>query len=235
MRKLLASAIVSGLFSLICAIAAAATPAASAAPTWIAGQHYFLARQPQATNAPAGKVEVLEVFSYACPACNHFGPLMRRLKASLPATAQFGYLPASWHRNEDWPVFQRAFFAAQSLGLVERTHDAIFDAIWKTGELAIFDEGLRRPKQVLPAIADVAQWYVRKTGVTRLAFLTAAQSFGVEMSMRRADSVIRALPVDQTPTVVVNGKYRVTLQSAGGEEPLINVVKWLVDQESAHR
>ena len=126
---------------------------------WIEGQHYFRVEPAQATHAPAGRIEVVEVFSYACPACNLFYPVIDQLKAALPKQAHLSYLAASWHPEEDWPTFQRAYFAAQSLGLVERTHEAMFDAIWKSGELATMDPTSRLPKKFMPTVVDVAKFY----------------------------------------------------------------------------
>ena len=57
---------------------------ARSAPTWVEGVNYFLIQPARPTSMPAGKVEVTEVFSYACPACNVFVPTMHKLKASLP-------------------------------------------------------------------------------------------------------------------------------------------------------
>src|ERR1700744_2184394 len=101
------------------------------AQSWTEGKDYFPVNPPQRTNVPAGKVEVMEVFSYACPACNALQPTMKKLQASLPADAQIVYLPASFNPGEDWPMFQRAFFAAHALGVVAGTHDAMFEAGWK--------------------------------------------------------------------------------------------------------
>src|ERR1700758_416182 len=107
---------------LLSLLAALATVSAGAAPVWTEGHDYFVIFQPQPTSAPPGKVEVLEVFSYGCPACNAFQPTLQLLKKSLPAQAQLDYLPAAFNTAEDWPMFQRAFFAAQALGIAERTH-----------------------------------------------------------------------------------------------------------------
>jgi thiol:disulfide interchange protein DsbA len=208
--------------------------AAAADAPWVEGVHYFLVDPVQPTQVAAGKVEVVEIFSYACPVCNAFYPVMDQLKAALPKQAHLSYLPASWHPEEDWPTFQRAFFAAQSLGLVERTHDAVFDAIWKTGELAIMDPVTHVPKALMPTVVDVAKFYARKTGVKPEAFLDAAHNFSVDARLREADAQIRAYQADGTPTVIVDGKYRVTPQSAGGSEPFIRLVKWLVAQRIAH-
>jgi thiol:disulfide interchange protein DsbA len=216
------------LFALVTVPAAAETH-------WVEGQHYFLVEPAQATHAPPGKVEIIEVFSYACPACNVFYPVIDKLRAALPKQAQLSYLPAAWHPEEDWPTFQRAFFAAQSLGLVERTHAAMFDAIWKTGELATMDPATKRPKAFMPTVVDVANFYAQKTAVKPQAFLDAAHSFSVDARMREADAQIRAYQVEGTPTVIVDGKYRVTPQSAGDNESFIRLVNWLVTQKNPHQ
>lgn len=213
------------------ALLAFASVSAAAETQWVEGEHYFLVKPAQATHAPPGKVEVIEVFSYGCPVCNAFYPVMAQLKAALPKQAQLSYLPASWHPEEDWPTFQRAYFAAQFLGLAERTHEALFDAIWKTGELATMDPATRRPKAFMPTVVDVAKFYARKTGIKPQAFLDEAHSFRVDSRMREADAQIRAYQVDGTPTVIVAGKYRVTPTSAGDNKAFILLVKWLVTQQ----
>src|SRR5689334_12333557 len=109
------------------------------AATWTEGVNYYAVSPAQATNVPAGKIEVAEVFSYACPFCAQFNPMVKQLQASLPANAQMVYVPASFNPGEDWPAFQRATCAAQMLGILDKTHDKVFDAVWKTGELAIAD------------------------------------------------------------------------------------------------
>jgi len=184
-------------------------------------------------DAPAGKVEVMEVFSYGCPACNQFRPVMKKLKASLPANAQLVYLPASWNNAEAWPMFQRAYLTAASLGVAEKAHDAMFDAIWTTGELGVSDPQTRRLKTKLPTIEDAAKFYQRVTGVKAADFVSASKSFGVDLKMRQADSQITAMQVSGTPTLVVNGKYRVNNENLSGGDEIIELVKFLVTRESA--
>src|SRR5277367_6847932 len=101
MRLLNCAALAAVLAMAICA------PARSAA-TWTQGVNYFLVDPPRPTSLPPGKVEVTEVFSYACPACNLFVPTMHKLKADLPPNAVIDYLPASFNSGEDWPMFQLA-------------------------------------------------------------------------------------------------------------------------------
>ena len=175
----------------------------------------------------------MEVFSYGCPACNQFRPTMKKLKASLPANAQMVYLPASWQAAEAWPMFQRAYLTAQSLGVAEKAHDAMFEAIWTTGELGISDPKNGRLKTKLPTIDDAAKFYQRVTGVKPADFVNASKSFGVDLKMRQADSQITAMQVSGTPTLVVNGKYRVNNENLKTSDEIIELVKYLVARESA--
>src|SRR5262245_22390856 len=125
---------------------------AQAATTWKEGQHYFRIQSMKRTSVPAGTVEVMEVFSYGCIACNRFLPVANRLAASLPPNAKMVYLPASFNPTEAWPMFQRAYVTAQALGVADKTHEAMFDAIWKTGELGISDATTHQLKKTLPTI-----------------------------------------------------------------------------------
>jgi thiol:disulfide interchange protein DsbA len=208
---------------------------ASQAPAvdWVAGKHYVVLAKPQRTNVAPGKVEVLEVFSYGCPACNQFAPVVRKLKSSLPTNAQVVYLPASWHPEENWPLFQRAFLTAQQLGIADKAHDEFFDAVWKTFELGVVDPRTNKLKSPLPSINDAAQFYRRVAGVNPANFVSVSKSFGIDMKMRAADAQISAMKVESTPTLVVNGKYRIENDAAGSADGIIELVKYLVAKEAA--
>ncbi|MEO6297602.1 MAG: thiol:disulfide interchange protein DsbA/DsbL, partial [Dokdonella sp.] len=171
---------------------------------------------PQAT-ASGAQIEVLEVFSYACAHCAHFQPYAEQIKQALPAYASFSYMPAIF--SPQWEPYARAFYAAQSLGVLEQTHQALFDA-------------LHRDHASLNTIEDLAGFYAQH-GVDKAKFLATASSFEVESKLSRAREIVKADGVDGTPSVVVNGKYRVSGQSAGGFPQLIDLIGWLVQKEHA--
>jgi len=202
---------------------------------WVAGKHYSVLPQPQRTNVAPGKIEVMEVFSYGCPACNHFRPAMKKLKTSLPPNAQMVFLPASWNAAEAWPIFQRAYITAQSLGVADKAHEAMFDAIWTTGELGISDKNTNqlKSKEDLPKIEDAAKLYQRVTGVKAADFVAASKSFGVDLKVRQADRQITEMQVPSTPTLVVNGKYRINNDALKSTDDMIALVMFLVAKESA--
>jgi thiol:disulfide interchange protein DsbA len=189
------------------AASAGATTAAVAAE---AGKNYFLIEPPQPT-ASGDKVEVLEVFSYACIHCAHLQPYADEIKAKLPAYAEFSYMPAIF--NEQWEAYARAFYTAQSLGLLDKTHQAMFDA-------------LHRDHRVFRSFDDIAAFY-GEHGADVEKFKQTATSFEVESKLARARSVVPKYGVDGTPTIIVDGKYRITGASAGGYPEMVTLVELL--------
>jgi thiol:disulfide interchange protein DsbA len=234
--------------------AAAATTAASPAPAstavsatppgkpaapfvdtgkWVEGKNYFLIQPAQPTDTP-DKIVVTEAFSYACPACNQFHAMADQLAKSLPAGAVMTYLPVSFRPDENFPLFQRAYFAAKALGVADKTYDAMFDAVWKSGELASDDltTGRPKPQSAWPTIDDVAKFYA-KYGVDPKQFVAVANSFSINTQMKRADDMVKAYGVASTPTIIVNGKYRLDPISAGGYPQTLELTQWLVSKEAA--
>ena len=220
------------------AASAQTPPAAAAAPfvdngKWVAGKNYVVIEPAQPTTYP-GKIEVTEVFSYGCPACNEFHTTVDRIAHSLPANAVMNYLPASFRPDENWPMYQRAYYAAQALGMANKAHDAMFDAVWKSGELGTDDlaTGKLKPHEAWPTIDDAAKFYARY-GVDPKEFVAVANSFSVNTKMKRADELVKAYGVEGTPTMVVNGKYRFDPSTAGGYAQSIELTQWLVAKEAA--
>lgn len=218
--------------NILTAAASTQTAAAQGSTNWTEGRNYFLVTPPRPTTVGPSKVEVTEVFSYGCPACNLFLPTMHKLVKSLPPNAVVTYIPAAFNAGEDWPMFQLAYYTAQSLGVAEQTHDAMFDAVWNTGEMGIEDPSTHSLKSHLPTIEDAAKFYNRHAGVPVDKFIAASKSFSVDVKVRAAEDAMVAYKIDRTPTIIVNGKYRLQVESAGGDQQVIELVKWLVAKES---
>lgn len=227
---------------------AATTAAASSAPTstappaapfvdngkWVEGKNYFRIEPAQPKATSTDKIEVTEVFSYGCPACNQFHPVVSQLAVSLPSDAEMAYLPASFIPQENWPMLQRAYFTAKALGVADKCNDAMYDAVWKSGELSAMNQagsGLK-PHDALPTITDAAKVYA-KCGADAKEFVAVANSFSINTQMKRADDLIKAYGVTGTPTLIVNGKYRFDVGDAGGYPQTIELANWLVSKEAA--
>lgn len=207
--------------------AAPASPAAPAAPT--AGPDeanaprldtdYALLSPPQPTygNAP-GKIEVAEVFSYACVHCAQFQPSVDAWHKTMPADVHWEYVPGVF--GGVWDNFARAYFAADIMGVQARTHDDIFKAVHvdhviKTGSLE-----------------DIADLYA-KFGVDRTKFLDTENSFGVTAKLNRAKQFALRTGVTATPTIILNGKYRVMVTQDRGFDGMLKTVDYLIAHERA--
>lgn len=204
-------------FALLAALAAPAALAQGLLEKYQAGTHYYPIQPAQAVTAPKGKVEVLEVFSYACIHCAHFQAKVDAWKKTMPANASFALLPAAW--NPTWEMVARAYYASEALGILDKTHDAFFNAIFID-------------KVPFASLQDVASWYT-KFGVTEQAFLDTANSFTTNTKIQRSKQMVPRYGVDGTPSIVVAGKYRVTGESAGGYDNVFDVVNFLVAKEAA--
>jgi thiol:disulfide interchange protein DsbA len=201
---------------------------------WVEGKNYDLIEPQQPKVSDTDKVEVVEVFSYGCPACNAFHTTVAQMAKDLPSNATMVFLPVSFNPAENFPMFQRAYFTAQSLGVSEKGSDAMYDAAWKTKELSSEDPSGRglKPSNALPTIDDAAKVYA-KFGADPKEFAAVANSFAINTKMKRADDLVQKYGVMQTPTIVINGKYRYTVNQAGGYPQAIELAQWLVSKEAA--
>ncbi len=185
-----------------------------------AGEDYFVLNQAQPTSVSSNKVEVLEVFSYACSHCATFHPYVEAGKKKMPSHAQMVYMPAVFGRT-DWELMARVFYTAKAFGVVDKTHAAVFDAVHNS----------QTPAR---SVDDFAALFA-KHGVKPAAFKSTMSSFAVNMEIDRVNSILPRYKVEGTPEVFVAGKYRITGASAKGYDKVFDVVNFLVEKEAAAR
>ncbi len=164
----------------------------------VAGRDYEEITGGQPFEPLNGKIEVVEVFNYVCPACASFQPLVNSWKARLPADVRFTYVPAAF--GPRWDPYARAYYAAEAMGIADRTHDAMFNAIHLERSLK-GERGEDSP-------AEIAAFY-GKQGVDAKQFASTMASFAVNTKFNRAKQFIVRSQANSTPTLIVNGKYRV--------------------------
>ncbi|MEY2854977.1 MAG: hypothetical protein RL030_2109 [Pseudomonadota bacterium] len=206
--------------------------AAQAQFRWQEGKDYTALPTPLSTGmAPAGKIEVTEVFSYGCPACFQAMSEVKRLKAGLPPDSALTYVHASFVPSEAWPMFQRAWLTARALGISEENHERMFIATWETGEFPLMDRASGRVRQPLPTIEDAAAFYARHSKVTAAEFLAKARSPEIEAQIRVQEEFVKAGKVPGTPSFVVNGRYLVNNAAVGSWDGIRQVIDYLVAQE----
>jgi thiol:disulfide interchange protein DsbA len=195
-------------------LAQAQTPA-----TPVAGKDYIEIPSRGPLDPPvAGTVVVEEFFNYICPACNGFEPGFVAWQAKLPAYAKVVHVPATF--RADFVPYAKAYYAAESLGLVEKTHQAVYNGIHI--ERTIPAEGER------PNEDRIAEFY-SAYGVSKDDFLRAMQSFGVQVKVRRATEYMTRARVPSTPTLVVNGKY---LVRGNSYDDMLRIASFLIEKEN---
>ncbi len=181
------------------------------------GLQYQRIEPVQPLQAEHGKIEVVEVFSYACPHCWEFLPYAREIHNKLPKDAVFRMVPAVF--SPMWEPYARAFYAAQRLGVLKQTHKALFVALHVRHE-------------PLYSLQQLAGFYAHY-GVKPAAFLKIANSDAVSTEMMRNLRLEQAWGIEATPTIVVGGRYRSAhIQSY---QQLVGLTLWLVKQEQTAR
>ncbi|WP_334178524.1 thiol:disulfide interchange protein DsbA/DsbL [Pseudoxanthomonas sp.] len=192
-------------------------------PAPVAGKDYVEIPNGQPYAPLNGQIEVVEVFGYVCPACARFAPEIAAWKKKQPADVRVSYVPVVF--GNVWAPYGKAFYAAQAKGLVDKTHDAVFSAIHL--QRALPGEG-----QPPADPAQIAQWYA-KYGVDAKEFVSLMNSFGTNSQIARGMQFAKNSGVEGTPTIIVNGKYRVT----GGQTyaDVLRIADHLVAMERAQR
>lgn len=203
--------------SFLLPVAAVAQPMA---PGMRPGIDFEVLETPQPTLAVAkGKIEVVEVFSYACPHCAHFQPYVSNWKKKLPSDVNFIYMHAAG--GGAWERFARGFYAAEERKLLARTHEAMFKSIFEQSKLA--------PNASLDEIAD---FYVG-FGVNKQSFLDAMTSKSINEKVEKATQFSIRTGANSTPTMVINGKYRITATRDRGLEGMLKTVDFIIAKERA--
>ena len=202
-----------GLLSVAASSLAASGPAFGQAPP-VEGKDYVRIEGPQPSGVPAGKVEVLEFFSYACPHCSSFEPTLEAWEKQLPAEVVFRRVPVAFLMNAD--NFMRTYYALETIGAVQAMQLKIFRAI-------------HIERKRLETGEDIAA-FVGANGGDSAKFLAAFKSFTVNTSVARAKKLMADYKVESVPTLIVHGRWMTSPSQAGTPERALAVVDQLVQR-----
>ena len=198
------------------------TTAATATPTSATGPRLGIDYEVMPLPAPTyghGGIEVAEVFSYACIHCAHFQPLVSAWKKHKPADVRWEYVPADF--GGVWNTFARAYFAADRLHVLDKTHEAVFRAIHE--EHAI-NSG--EPE-------EVATLYASKFAVDHDKFLAAMNDATTNERLEHARQFVLATGIQGTPTLIIDGRYRITATADRGFAGMLATADYLIALERA--
>jgi len=165
------------------------------------------------------KIEVVEIFWYGCPHCYDFEPYIERWQESAPDDVVFRRMPAVL--NQNWIPHAKAYYTAVKLGVLERIHKSLFDA-------------LHRERKRIYTESHLRDFFISR-GVEGDDFTRVYNSNEVETKIKQAYFMARNYKLTGVPSVVVNGKYMTSASLTGSFKKLLDVINHLVKKERNNR
>ena len=181
---------------------------------FIAGEHYFVLNKPVPTRDKS-KIEVVEMFSYGCPHCYEFEPLIKEWVKNKSNNIDFWYFPAVW--NQPMNLFAKAFYAAHELNILETIHIPLFTTI-------VIEQKKMNNEN------DLANFFT-EYGIDKKDFVKAFNSAAVEKQATLALKHVHSYSPAGVPEIIVNGKYRIDRMRAGGLKEMLDVADYLINKE----
>ena len=184
------------------------------AEEFVAGRHYEILDNPTVTRNPS-KVEVVEVFWFGCNHCYALESYIQPWKRNLPNDVDFWKSHITWNAQAE--THARLFYSAKALGIEEKAVPAAFTSIWREGRNLLGNSEV--------------EYFFKGFGVEKERYLSVSNSFGVNNAVKQADNRMRQWAVTGVPTLIVNGKYKVSGTREIGTSKLLDVVNFLIEKE----
>lgn len=196
---------------------------------WKPGVNYDVISPAQPTNAPPGKVQVMEVFWLACPHCHALEPYLLAWRKTKPAYVQFVRVPVMWGPIQQ--AHARLYYTLEALNrddLVETAFNTIHTLETQTGSESIW-VGSSKANTM-----KMQEAFATQNGVAAAAFDNAYNSFDVDTQLQQAQQITQTYEVESVPTIIIDGRYRTDPAKAGGENQLISLIGFLTKWDHDH-
>jgi protein dithiol oxidoreductase (disulfide-forming) len=156
----------------------------------ILDKEYKLITPPQ-TPESGKKIEVIEFFSYACPHCSEFEPTLEGWVKHKPKDVAYKMVPMVF--RDSWKPPAKLYYTLEIMGLVDKYHQKVYDAIHKEGKELFTDQ----------AVKD----WAKNAGIDSAKFVRMYDSFGVDAKVQHSAAMGKAYGIQFTPALAINGKY----------------------------
>lgn len=176
------------------------------------GGDYLLLAKPAPTEAPAGKVEVVEFFWYGCPHCYAFEPVLEPWVKKLPADVSFRQVPVAFMAQ--YQIHQKLFYALEEMGQLPAMHRKVFNAIHQQ------NKRLSSESEVIA--------FATASGIDGAKLGESMKSFGVSSKVNRAKQLAEAYKIDGVPALGINGRFYTSASLAGSHERAVAVADFLI-------
>jgi len=160
------------------------------------------------------KIEVVELFWYGCIHCYNMDPYLDKWADNLPKDVIFKRIPAI--PRKDWVISARAYYALESLGIVNKLHEKLFDAIHK--------EKLFKHNDT----KALTNWIALNGKLDKKEVEAAFNSFSMKAKLSRSFKVFKAAGATGVPTMIIDGKYFTSSTMAGGEQNAIDIMNFII-------
>jgi len=184
------------------------------------GTEYLSTPQVMPTDNPA-KIEVTELFWYGCPHCYALEPGLEAWVKKLPKDVEFKRVPGI--ARPEWVPMAKAYYTLEALGLVDKLHGALFDAIHK--------QKIVNPSDETSAI----DWITKQSGLDRKKVENTFRSFSVTTKVSRAYQVFQTSGATGVPSLIIEGRYLTSGTLAGSGEDALRVTDYLIEKVRAER
>lgn len=178
------------------------------------GNNFEAVAQAITPDNPA-KIEVMEIFWYGCIHCYQMDPLLNAWAKKLPSDVYFKRMPGL--PNASWAPMAKAFYAMESLGVMDKLHTPLFEAVHKSKSLDPTNE---------KAIID---WVTLQSKMDKTKVEGAFKSFTINTNLNRAAQIFRASGATGVPSLVIDGKYITSSTMNGGNQQALNVTDYIID------
>ncbi|MBT7952671.1 MAG: thiol:disulfide interchange protein DsbA/DsbL [Gammaproteobacteria bacterium] len=168
--------------------------------------------QPTQTD---NKIEVLEIFWYGCPHCYDFEPHIEKWLENLPEDVEFRRMPGIFNKN--WIPHAKAYFTAEKLGVLDKIHSPLFNALHKERKRIYSEDELK-------------DFFVAK-GIDGDEFTKVFNSSEIETKFKQAFVMGQRYKITGVPAVIVNGKYMTSGSMTGSYENLLKTIEDLIAKE----
>lgn len=181
--------------------------------SWEQGVHYTELSDPQPVQTDE-QIEVRELFWYGCPHCYTLEPFIENWIRNKPENAQYVPTPGIFHAQSEFHA--RVFYTFEALGITDKVHRDFYDELHQRGNRIYNVEGLVE--------------FAAKHDVGADELRGAYDSFSVDANVRSAKQMFGKYGATGVPTMIVDGRYRFTVSSAGGHKQLLELIDFLVDK-----
>jgi thiol:disulfide interchange protein DsbA len=190
---------------------------ACAQEQWQEGTHYTIVGE-QATAKP----EILEFFSYWCPHCYQFEPLVKSIKEKMGKDVEFSKVHVNFMGFTSTQIQDeatRALMVARAL----KQEDAMNNAIFKY---------IHVQKSPVTGLKDLQNVFI-VNGIEPDDFTKMASSFGVNNMVQKNNKTIETYRqhLSGVPNFIVNGKYQAKFTSNMTNDDIVDLIVWLTKQK----